>query len=142
MELHEIAYTSRAVHLMSDTELDGLLEIARAKNARLGITGMLLYKDLSFLQVLEGDRSTISEVLDTIRQDMRHQNLRVLADRPLMGRNFSDWSMGFTRLDGEVDGLPDGFSGLMSDVPESSRLSLPERDTLAYALLMTFRRLS
>jgi len=140
MELYEIAYSSRAVRLMSDKDLDDMLLVARGKNERLGVTGMLLYKDMSFLQVLEGDRQVISALMDRIREDMRHQNIKILVDRPLMGRNFPEWSMGFSRLDGSYDSVPEGFSGLMSD--DADAMSLPERDTLAYALLMTFRRLS
>lgn len=38
-------YVSSSVNLMSREELVKLLTISRENNARLGITGLLLYKD-------------------------------------------------------------------------------------------------
>lgn len=140
MSLHELAYLSTATRLLSDDELDGLLAQARAKNAELGVTGMLLYKDKSFLQVIEGDRDTLEGLYRTIRQDMRHQNVRQLFFRPLAARNFADWQMGFARLDGGDP--PEGWSALMKDGAKADSLSLPERSSLAYTLLLTFRKLS
>ena len=50
----QLAYVSNASRLMSSASLSMLLRQARASNKRHDITGMLLYKDGSFLQVLEG----------------------------------------------------------------------------------------
>lgn len=140
MSLYELAYLSTSTRLLSDAELDDLLTQARAKNATLGVTGMLLYKDKSFLQVIEGERDVLDPLFQTIRRDMRHQNVRQLFFRPCEGRNFADWQMGFARLDGAE--APEGWSALMCDDAQTRHLTLPERSSLAYTLLLTFRKLS
>jgi len=50
-----------------------LLTVAREKNSRLGITGMLLYKAGLFLQVLEGDSVRVRELYSKIASDERHR---------------------------------------------------------------------
>ena len=49
-----LAYTSVAAHPMTHDELLSRLNSARTSNQRHGITGMLLYMDNCFFQVLEG----------------------------------------------------------------------------------------
>ncbi len=40
---------------MDSPALQSILDVARARNAELGITGMLVYSNARFLQVLEGE---------------------------------------------------------------------------------------
>lgn len=47
-----LIYTSSAVELFREDELVELLKTSRDNNRRRGITGMLLYNDGNFLQVL------------------------------------------------------------------------------------------
>ncbi len=54
-----LVYVSSAVRPFSRVDLDDLLATSRANNARVGITGMLLYKDGNFMQVLEGDEEAV-----------------------------------------------------------------------------------
>ncbi|HSM42684.1 MAG TPA: BLUF domain-containing protein, partial [Afifellaceae bacterium] len=54
-----LVYVSAAHHLMGDDELTEILETSRARNAAAGITGMLLYKDGSFMQLLEGAKTNV-----------------------------------------------------------------------------------
>jgi hypothetical protein len=51
--LTSIVYSSSAVKPFSEEELVALLQQSRQNNERLAITGMLLYKDLGFMQVIE-----------------------------------------------------------------------------------------
>ncbi|HPB31711.1 MAG TPA: BLUF domain-containing protein, partial [Candidatus Sumerlaeota bacterium] len=53
--LIHLIYCSAAARPFSHKALTDLLGIARIHNARYGLTGMLLYSDGSFFQVLEGD---------------------------------------------------------------------------------------
>jgi hypothetical protein len=49
-----------------------LLETCRKNNAALGVTGMLLYKDGNFRQVLEGDEGAMRGLYERIAADPRH----------------------------------------------------------------------
>jgi Sensors of blue-light using FAD len=65
-ELTTIVYVSSAVQLFSPEALLDLLERARENNGRLGITGMLLYKERNFMQALEGPDQTLSDLYSKI----------------------------------------------------------------------------
>ena len=57
--MHQVVYASAAVEAFSEVQLVQLLARARTNNERLGVTGLLLYDEGSFLQVLEGDAKVI-----------------------------------------------------------------------------------
>ena len=50
-----LVYVSAARKLFDEAELSALLTQCRANNARLGVTGVLLYADGNFMQALEGE---------------------------------------------------------------------------------------
>jgi len=132
--LFELAYVSRAVHLMDEPALDTLLRSARHRNQELGVTGMLLYRSQSFVQVLEGPEQNVCEVFARIREDQRHFRVRTLLERPTATRKFPNWSMGFRRLDG--NNAPDGYHGFL----EGEVLDLTDRaESDLVELLYVFR---
>ncbi|GAB2955910.1 BLUF domain-containing protein [Hymenobacter coalescens] len=99
--MHHIVYQSSAVGVQTAAGLRFLLEQSRTNNARLGITGLLLYGNDSFLQVLEGEEAAVHHIYAKIQVDQRHTRVFTLADGPIRARVFSNWSMGFQRLSGE-----------------------------------------
>lgn len=98
--MHHIVYHSCAVGLQTAADLTFLLQQARANNARLGITGLLLYGNGSFVQVLEGEEEDVRQVYDKIQVDFRHTRVHTLSDGPIPARTFKDWTMGFQPLSG------------------------------------------
>jgi hypothetical protein len=112
--MFHLVYVSSAAKPFSQDELVDLLVKARAKNSRLGITGMLLYKGGNFIQLLEGEEAVVHQLFATICQDPRHLGVIVLLDEPAGEPLFGDWSMGFRDLaDAEVQALP-GFTPFMN----------------------------
>lgn len=108
--MFRLIYVSTARNLMSKEVLVDILAKAREKNARLGITGMLLYKDGNFLQLLEGEEDNVRALYDTISHDHRHFDSMIILDEPVQERMFADWTMGFHDLeDAGLQSLP-GFA--------------------------------
>lgn len=108
--MHHLIYCSTADHLLSKQELIDILTKARAKNSRLGITGMLLYKGGNIMQLLEGEKDVVHALYETIRLDRRHHSAMVLLDEATNERLFADWTMGFKDLsDPDLEALP-GFA--------------------------------
>jgi acylphosphatase len=95
-----IVYISSAVPLFSDADLTALLEQSREKNAGLGITGILLYRDGDVMQLLEGPEEAVRKLVQTIYADPRHRNVIQLVERKISQREFPDWSMQFQNLGG------------------------------------------
>jgi hypothetical protein len=108
MKLIQLIYVSAAKNLFTPAELRELLRLARIKNQRLDVTGMLLYHQGSFLQVLEGPASAVNPLLETIDHDQRHHKLMLLLRREIEARNFADWKMGFVDVAAQSKALP-GF---------------------------------
>lgn len=112
--MKRIIYCSQASYDLGPAELVALLEAAREKNERAGLSGMLLYCSQSFLQVLEGDAAALTDAYASILADSRHTNLRVLLDAEVPGPLFPDWTMGFEHVDDEeLAEQLDGFTAAM-----------------------------
>ena len=74
-QLHALVYVSTARHRLSLDEIDHLLERARVRNEREGVTGVLLYNDGNFMQYLEGPAAGMSVVYAAIQRDALHAGL-------------------------------------------------------------------
>lgn len=97
--LVQVVYISSATKAFEPSELDRLLEGARRRNERSGVTGVLLHDDYSFLQVLEGTPEAVRRTVERIKRDPRHGGMTVVQDQPITERDFSDWSMAYDRRD-------------------------------------------
>jgi hypothetical protein len=107
--VHQVIYSSAALVPFSEAELSELLAAARVNNGRLGVTGMLLYHEGSFLQALEGDEQVLENLYAKIGKDKRHHRLVALLRRPVDARHFDQWQMGFASMKAVPKNLP-GFS--------------------------------
>ncbi|HEY9034951.1 MAG TPA: BLUF domain-containing protein [Pseudomonadales bacterium] len=133
-DLIQLIYLSNSTQFDSNDKLQELLKVARRNNSRLGVTGMLLYHEGTFLQVLEGEEAVVDALYARIKQDDRHRACMKVARVSVDAREFGNWSMGFQRPEGSL--LP-GFSGFMNDY----RSYEPERlQSEAYNLMLKFRQ--
>jgi hypothetical protein len=96
--LIHLIYASAATTRLTAHDLDQLLQRSRDNNAQLGLTGMLLYADGSFFQVLEGPADVVSGLYQKIECDPRHAQVTRIISEPIPRRFFSEWSMGFSDL--------------------------------------------
>ncbi len=96
--LIHIIYTSAATVDFQDHDLTELLQKARATNTRLGITGMLLFENGSFFQILEGSPLAVDALFHTIEQDHRHKNVVAIIREPIIQRAFAEWTMGYAKI--------------------------------------------
>jgi hypothetical protein len=135
--LYHLCYASTQTRPFTAQHLAELLANARDSNARHRITGLLLHREDSFLQVLEGDEADVRMIYDRIREDPRHRNLNVLFAEPIDAREFADWRMAFLELDGvDVAELP-GFSDYLVNEDEPRRFF--EELTRARQVMLLFR---
>ncbi|SEO04592.1 Sensors of blue-light using FAD [Mucilaginibacter gossypiicola] len=105
-----LVFISTAKKLMSDDELLDLLQSARLKNTENNITGMLLYGEGTFMQVLEGEKEDLQRVYNYIQADKRHRNIIVMLTGMLNERIFSKWSMSFASVNADVLEMIEGYS--------------------------------
>jgi hypothetical protein len=91
--LHFLIYISTAVEPMSQAALDALLKQSRLYNRPAGITGCLIYQDGYFMQMLEGKREVVSKLMNKVKNDPRHTDIRTIVEGKAPRRVFVDWSM-------------------------------------------------
>lgn len=90
---YQVIYSSQATHPLSVGELQCILHDARAGNERRGITGALVYVEGVFLQVLEGERGDVVELMRNIARDSRHADVKVFHEAEVDAPAFHSWHM-------------------------------------------------
>jgi hypothetical protein len=112
--LISLIYASRSTEYFHEHEIPELLQQVRISNAKREITGMLLYIDGSFLQVLEGQPEMVDVLFSRILTDKRHTQLTLIARDSIPERAFEGWTMMHKTLDlveaGETIGEVDYFT--------------------------------
>ena len=135
--LIHLIYISKATTPMSEAGLVALLGQSRARNLRQDVTGMLLYADGSFLQVLEGQAADVDAIYGSIQRDARNTDVFLVARDAILERSFPGWSMGFANASGlSPERLP-GFSRFLD--LQADELPNGDADGVAMSLLTLFR---
>jgi len=138
--IFRIIYLSTAVKEFDESEIEELLRVARRNNQQNGITGVLLYHDRNFFQVLEGEENLVLDCLESIRTDSRHRAVYVLYRGKVEHRLFENWSMGLVPLDRARQIISDAAFDLRSIEPEKYT-SDPLTSTMIRIFLEAFRNL-
>jgi Sensors of blue-light using FAD len=99
MQLIHSIYASTAASIFKESDIPSLLEHVRAANAQRAISGMLLYIEGGFFQVLEGDDAVVDDLYSRIERDRRHCKMTLIIREPIAVRDFSEWTMGFCTVD-------------------------------------------
>lgn len=97
--LLRLVYRSAVAHQPDVLRLRGdvraILGAARRRNARMGVTGLLLHTGTVFLQVLEGPQRAVQEIFGIVMADPRHHTIAVIEMTFPERRRFPDWAMGY-----------------------------------------------
>jgi hypothetical protein len=102
----QLIYYSSASYPYSKEDLLEILNKSRENNERENITGILLYKDGSIMQVLEGDAEDVERRYAIISRDPRHKDVILVGEAEISERQFGDWTMGFRDLaDSQLESL-------------------------------------
>lgn len=134
--MHLISYASTSHKLLTEIELEQLLVKSRDNNIEHNITGLLLYRDGSFIQVIEGPESELRQLYRNINSDPLHYNVTTILDEPTAGRIFPSWHMGYARMQKTPD--IEGFNRILQDALILREFSEDASD--AKHLLATFAK--
>jgi len=133
--LIQLIYMSQVSSDFREHEIPELLKTIRPTNAKLQITGMLFFLGRAFLQVLEGEATTVDCVYARLLVDKRHTQVMTISRDPIEERSFPNWTMDFATVDpveaGEIIGDPRYFT-------DGARVPLDSRS--ANKLIAAFRR--
>ena len=86
--LYTIIYLSYPHRKISKDDLNAILHTSRDNNPKYDITGVLIYASSTFIQVLEGEKDTITTLYNKIKKDKRHQGAFIIFEGSLTSRGF------------------------------------------------------
>lgn len=110
--LIQLIYSSWATENMTKSKLYRILVQARPRNASADLTGLLIFVDGVFLQILEGERDAVTTLMRKISCDPRHQDLKVILESDIQQRSFPSWEMAYASPSSEEFAAWAGVSGL------------------------------
>lgn len=96
--LSQLVYVSNRRPSCTQQEIDKILDACTKNNPSLGITGVLLYTDTKFIQLVEGDAKVVTGLYDKIKLDPRHSNTMMISYGPIREKSFPSWHMGTKRV--------------------------------------------
>lgn len=96
----QLAYVSSSKGTVTPETLTQMLDQSRRNNADDDITGILIYHDGLFFQLLEGPKDSVRACYRRIDTDSRHGNTSLLMERETETRSYRDWSMGYISPEG------------------------------------------
>jgi FAD-dependent sensor of blue light len=123
----QVFYVSRASSAFDSASIQSILQASRRNNARLDVTGCLLFSGHCFAQVIEGREPVVSALARRIAVDPRHAGVRFLRESRSRERDYADWSMGYLHdlnLEDDLETLlmiPDRSPVVIADVMERMR---------------------
>jgi hypothetical protein len=98
--LHQIVYSSAPAQKLMQSHLYMILRHARLSNKLANVTGVLIFVDGAYLQVLEGEENTLRKIFDKIKVDTRHKDVKILSDLSIEKRSFDNWEMAYATPSG------------------------------------------
>jgi len=101
--LHELLYFSVLAPHQTPTVVGQIVAQARRRNTERGITGLLVFDGIHFCQHIEGPRDAVTTLLERLRQDARHTDLRVLYEKARTERRYRRFDLGFAQSEGAED---------------------------------------
>lgn len=99
---HRLCFLYHSV--MADTQeascVADIVKAARQFNASQGLSGLLVFDGMRFVQYLEGPADALQALIERLQQDTRHTQFTTVWVAQLQGeRRFAGWSMGYAYAD-------------------------------------------
>lgn len=131
--IRQLVYISTTLEPLDDAALANILKHARERNAKYGVTGVLIYSDQSVMQVLEGVDTAVELIFNIVSSNPLHSGVMIVQDRTVPQRDFAEWSMAFQPMDKQAFALLSGVKVLGPDVLAriTDELSQPEAKVFA-----------
>ena len=108
-KIYRLAYVSTACDCLKLDDINNILDSSKVNNQAENITGILIYCNKHFFQILEGDENDVKELYEKIAIDCRHDNVIKIQEGEVEKRNFGNWSMAFKSYNKELKYL-DNFN--------------------------------
>jgi len=72
-----------------------IVEVSSNNNKKRDISGCLVFDGNACIQILEGDRTVVSELFLKVARDERHDRIAIMEADDAHARIFANWSMNY-----------------------------------------------
>ena len=104
--MNRIIYISKLTYPLSDIEIEQIGNTSIRNNAKINITGTLVFFEKMFFQIIEGEDKEVDRLYKKIGKDPRHCDiLRLKTEDDINERLFPNWHMKTVNLDNNADDL-------------------------------------
>ena len=97
--MYQLIYISSSTKNLAREEFLELVAQSQLKNDAMGITGVLMFKDGNFMQVLEGEQELIAKLYSAIKVEPRHTLVSIIQEGPISLREYQGWSSTYFNSD-------------------------------------------
>lgn len=95
--LYHLTYRSNAIPEITIEQIEDILKTARNFNSKNDVSGCLVFSKGYFIQLLEGSKDIIKELMDHIDEDKRHTDIDILSEGETNQRIFETWDMAYLK---------------------------------------------
>jgi len=117
--MFRVIFSSHAARAINQSEITALSLVCRRNNVPLALTGLLVFHENRFFQVIEGEEEPLTKVIGKIVRDPRHRGLQIIHNGPIEKRAFPTWRVGL-HLPKDASRLPSSTIGLTDLLPRDS----------------------
>lgn len=135
--VYQLLYRSKARAGLSQADLVAILKASRKNNPARGISGLLIYRDGYFLQILEGPEEAVAERFAVIVRDERHEAVELLNRGKAKQRLFGSWAMGYLDEKSKASNVKTEVLNQLHDF--ALRRQLPKDEKTILAILNSFK---
>ena len=118
--MYELFITTVASRQFSSSDIKEIVKQLSVRNSQYGLTGILIYNNGEFYQILEGEEETIQKMRDEIIHDSLHGSVHVIWEGQIQDRGYTNWGLSPSMM-GEF-GLETIYAEKGSNVSTSQRL--------------------
>lgn len=122
--LKSVVYTSLATLPVKRHVLQDILSASTRNNRKLALTGLLLFFDGTFVQVLEGPAENVDMMVGRIRRDRRIKDMIIFMENEIEEREFSQWEMGFKYIYPKYEAYDDLKTFSIDDIKGESDVKI------------------
>lgn len=127
-KIFHLVYRSYAREDLDHYSIVELINKAQTMNTKLGLTGLLMYRQNTFIQLLEGEEQVVRELYEKISKDRRHTDVKILIESKSSMRIVPQWSMNYVESvseDVSVKSLFEVFEKMVNESPKDKNLIMP-----------------
>lgn len=111
---YAIVYVSTATPDLEESEIKNVLSNSKSWNNEHDITGLLLFSEGNFFQIIEGEKSLIHELFENIQSDKRHRNIMQIFGKDIHKEAYDGYESDFVSEEADYD--PEKFQHYLDQI--------------------------